>query len=150
MKVSFDYQSGISEIDELLRKMPQMIEKEEKSALRRIGNVVKKNIVKFTHDSGIEVRAKQIVPSNYDNSKPYVHIKKDVSATVRKDKQGNFYVSIHGGKYTGYKWHLLNDGHLARDGRTFIKGSNFMGRAMTASEGEIDRIVTETIKKVVE
>ena len=51
---------------------------------------------------------------------------------------------------TGYKWGPVSDGHIARDGVTFVQGTNFMGRAVTASEGDTNKIIDEMLKKVVQ
>lgn len=150
MNVELKYEEVIADINDRLKGMQNIAEKEERTALRKIGNVIKRNVIKFTDDSHVEARARKISPSNYDRSKPYVHMRKDVSVKVAKDKLGRNYVSVRGGKYTGYKWHLINDGHLARDGATFVPGTNFMGRASSASEGEIEQMIDAMIEKVVE
>lgn len=137
-------------INESLLQMPKKLYDSENKVLRRVGTVVKKNVERFLHDSDIEKRAKEVAPSNYDGSYPYMHMKDDVNAKVKKDKLGIKYVSIGGGRLTGYKWHLLDQGHLARDGTTFVPGTNFIGRALSASEGEIEKSIDEMVKKVIE
>ncbi len=149
MRVSFDYNEGILSIDQLLKKLPAELQSEEKKALRKTGAIIKKNVIKHLHSSGIEARLKS-EPRNYDGSTPYVHIKDDVSYTVRKNKQGDHYVSVKGGKFTGYKWGPLNDGHIARDGKTFVPGTKFMERALQASEGEVESVIHEMLRKVVD
>ncbi|WP_242996454.1 hypothetical protein [Lacrimispora amygdalina] len=122
---------------------------EEKKFLRKTGAAIKNNVVRYLRRSGIESRLEED-PKNYDGSRPYVHIKDDVKFTVKKNKQGDNYVSIKGGKYTGYKWGFLNDGHIARDGRTFIQGTKFMERSLQASQGDIDTALNDIMKKVVQ
>ena len=70
--------------------------------------------------------------------------------TVRKDKSGNYYVSVRGGKMTGFKWGPVSDGHIARDGTTFVQGDHFMQRAVSASAGDVDRMIDAMIKEIVD
>ena len=144
-----DYEQPLADINEAIMNIPRELIDSEDKVLRKIGNVVKKNAVRFLYNSDIEQRAKEISPSNYDGSRPYVHMKDDVRFKLRKDKYGNRYVSIGGGKYTGYKWHLLDQGHVARDGRTFVPGTNFIGRAVSASDADVDKVIDEMLKQVI-
>lgn len=137
-------------INNKILNMPKELRESEDKVLRKAGNVIKKNVERFLRDSNVEERAKEISPSNYDGSKPYVHMKDDVKTKLKKDKLGNRYVSVRGGKFTGYKWHMLDQGHIARDGVTFVPGNNFIGCALAASESDMDRIIDEMLKKVVE
>ena len=143
-----DYEEGVAEIDEMLKNLPVQIQDQEKVVLRKVGNAIKKNVLRYMRTSDVEQRAKEVSPSNYDGSRPYVHIKDDVKSSVRKDKLGNYYVSVRGGKMTGYKWGPVSDGHIARDGTTFVPGNNFMGRAVNASEPEVDKLINDMLKKV--
>lgn len=145
-----DYTEGIAAIDEALNHLPDALKGEERTVLRKIGTSVKKNVVRLLHESDVETRAKEIRPGNYDGSRPYVHMKDDVKSTVKKDKQGEYYVSIKGGKMTGFKWGPVNNGHIARDGTTFVPGTHFMDRAVQASSGDVDKIVDELLRKMVE
>ena len=150
MKVRVDYEEAIVSIDEMISNIPKQLQENEKVVLRKIGALVRGKVVQFLHESGVEIRAKQISPSNYDGTRPYIHMKDDVKYAVKKDKQGNFYVSIKGGKYTGYKWAPVDAGHIARDGSTYVPGLNFVGRAVNASEGEVEKLIDNMIRKVTE
>ena len=143
-----DYEEGVAEIEEMLKNLPVQIQDQEKVVLRKVGNAIKKNVLRYMRTSDVEQRAKEVSPSNYDGSRPYVHMKDDVKSSVRKDKLGNYYVSVRGGKMTGYKWGPVSDGHIARDGTTFVPGNNFMGRAVNASEPEVDKLINDMLKKV--
>lgn len=149
MIVAIDYKEEISYIDQMLKDLPKEMQAEERKVLSKTGSAIKKNVIRYLHRSGIESRL-DIEPKNYDGSRPYVHVKDDVSFTVKKNKQGNLYVSVRGGKYTGYKWQQLNDGHIARDGRTFVPGLKFIERAVQASESDIESALHEMMKKVVQ
>lgn len=144
-----DFKEQISSIDEMLRSLPKSMESEEKKFLSKTGSAIKSNVVRYLYRSGIESRL-DIDPKNYDGSRPYVHIKDDVRFTVKRNKQGDLYVSVKGGKYTGYKWGFLNDGYIARDGKTFVPGTKFMERALQVSQGDISTALHDIMKKVVE
>lgn len=145
-----NYESGIAAIDGILDSLPTALQDQEKTVLRKVGNVIKKNVKSVMVKSDVEQRAKKKMPSNYDKSKPYIHMKNDVKTSVRKDKNGNLYVSVRGGKKTGYKWHMVSDGHLARDGSTFVPGNNFMAKAVRASERDVNKLIDEMLRKVTE
>lgn len=149
MKVKFEYSEELAAINEKLLDMPRQLEDSEDKVLRKIGNAVKKNVVRFLHDSDVETRAKMVPPSNYDGSRPYIHMKDDVRVKLKTDKNGIRYVSIRGGKFTGYKWHFIDQGHISRDGLKFVMGNNFIGRALSASEKDVDAAIDNMVKKVV-
>ncbi len=149
MRTTLEYKDQISAIDQMLRDLPKELQAEERKVLSKIGPAIKKNVVRYLHNSDIEARLKS-EPRNYDGTRPYVHVKDDVKFNVRKNKEGNLYVSVKGGKYTGYKWLQLNDGHIARDGKTFVPGTKFMDRALQASEGDIESAIHDLMKKVVQ
>ena len=150
MKVDIEYSEAIEAIDDMINRMPKQLEGSEPAVLRKIGNIIKGHVVRSLRSSDVELRARQVVPGNYDGSRPYIHMKDDVESAVKKDKQGNRYVSVKGGKYTGYKWVMVDTGHIARDGSTFIPGMNFVSRAVRASEGEVERMIDDMVRKVVE
>lgn len=149
MRVAIDYKEEISYIDQMLKDLPKEMQAEERKVLSKAGAAIKKNVVRYLHSSDIESLL-DIEPKNYDGTRPYVHMKDDVRFTVKKNKQGILYVSVKGGKYTGYKWHLANDGHIARDGKTFVPGLKFMERALQASEGDIEAAINDMMKKVMQ
>ena len=133
----------------MIRNLPNELQNEERKVLSKIGPAIKKNVIRYLHRSDIEDRL-ELEPRNYDGTRPYVHVKDDVRFAVKKNKEGRLYVSVKGGKYTGYKWHQLNDGHIARDGKTFVPGTKFMDRALQASEGDIESALHDLMKKVVQ
>ena len=58
MKVKFEYSEELAAINEKLLDMPRQLEDSEDKVLRKIGNAVKKNVVRFLHDSDVETRAR--------------------------------------------------------------------------------------------
>lgn len=148
MQIQFNYEEELFEIENLISKLPKELEDQEKEVLKKAGKIIKKNVTHFLKNSDIESRTKLIPPKNYDGTRPYKHVKDDVTYSTRKDKNGNLYVSVRGGKLTGYKWHLINDGHFARDKVTYVHGNNFMDKALIASQGEINQIISVMLEKV--
>ena len=74
MKVNMDYEESVKSIDEMLNALPKELQNQEKAVLGKIGRNIKKNVVRFLHNSDVETRAKQIMPSNYDGSRPYLSL----------------------------------------------------------------------------
>ena len=79
----------------------------------------------------------------YDGSTPYVHMKNDVKASVKDDNQGTVYAVIKGGKYTGYKWHLLNNGAVN------TRATHFVDNALKQAESEFEAMVDSMIREAV-
>lgn len=144
-----DFEDGIRSINHILDRMPDVMEEQAKTVLEKSGTEIKKQVLRVMAESDIEQRAKDIAPSNHDGSKPYVHMKDEVRKTVKKTESGIPYVSVKGGKMTGYKWHMVSDGHIARDKRTFVPGNNFMGKALSAAEKQIDQLIDSMIEEVI-
>lgn len=147
MKVDIDYNESIAEIDQLINNLPKELEAEEKVVLKKVGAIVKKWVIYFLHRSDVEKRKTE--PSNYDGSRSYVHTKDEVLSSVRKSKNGGLYVSIRGGKKTGYKWNLISNGHIGRDGRTWVPGNHFIEKALAKAQAEIDNAINDMLRKVV-
>jgi HK97 gp10 family phage protein len=68
----------------------------------------------------------------------------DVKVTVKDDKQGFVYAIIRGGKYTGYKWHMVENG------TSHSRAMHFIEKALNNAEDEIENIVDEAIRKAVQ
>lgn len=147
MKVTFEYEKQLKEIENMISGMPDLIEKEERSMLRKIGKAVQKYVIRNLRlhrmtEKEIEGR------KNYDRTMPYKQMDDDVKVEVRKSKEGDLYVSVKGGKYTGYKWHFLNDGTRNQDGTLHTLATHFMDKALNQAAVEIEKIVESVIRKV--
>lgn len=140
MKIEFDYKQQLLDIENMINKIPSKLNISEQTVLKKAGAIIKKHIVRHLDYSDVEIKAKNVAPTNYDGS-PYTHMKDDVKFSVRKDKNKNLYVSVRGGKMTGYKWHLLNDGTIN------MRGNNFMDKAMLNSESEIETMIDNMIEE---
>lgn len=85
--------------------------------------------------------------SNYDGSVPYKHMADEVQKSV-KVKNGVASIFVGGGKYTGYKWHILDSGTYDSKGRKHTPAMDFTTKVMKYSEAEIDKIVDDIIAEV--
>ena len=61
MKVNMDYEESVKSIDEMLNALPKELQNQEKAVLGKIGRNIKKNVIRFLHNSDVETRAKQIM-----------------------------------------------------------------------------------------
>lgn len=141
MKVTVEYESAFREINDMLQNIPEKLRDGEKPLLRQIGKSIKENVERNLSRSDVEEKAKKIQPSNYDGSIPYVHMRDDVKAEVKKSKEGDLYVIVKGGKMTGYKWNFLNNGtvHMA--------ATNFMDKAIIESEKDVESQIDGFLKR---
>ena len=147
MRVTLEYENQLKDIDDLISKMPSLIEKEEKAMLKKIGKVIQKYVIRQLRL--LRLPADKIKGlRNYDKSVPYVQMDDDVKVAVKKSKSGDIYVSVKGGKYTGFKWHFLNDGTRNKDGSVHTPATHFIDRALEQSRAEIDKIIADVARKV--
>lgn len=138
LKPKLDYGGWLDIGTEIERLHSIADEKEQKKVLREVGTCIKKYVKQYAPD-------KTNKPSN---GKEYKHIKDDVTFQVKKSKDNdNLYVSVKGGKTTGYKWVFLNNGFTDRGGH-FHNGTQFVDKAETASEQEVSKIIDDYIKEV--
>lgn len=143
MNVKLEASDILASISDELKKIPDGFEKEERSALTKIGKVLKSAI-----EAELDVSDNTGNWTNYDGSRPYKHMRDDVKVTTKKDKSGSSYVVVSGGKLTAYKWHLVNDGTFdAKTGRR-IPATRFIDNAMRKNEHKINDIVDELLVKV--
>jgi hypothetical protein len=144
MKVEFDYENALFEITEEIAKIPRTLKSNSKTFMSKASKIVKKNVEEelTRHKSDLDTEA-----TNYDGT-PYIHMKDDVKVSVKDDKEGTVYAIIRGGKYTGYKWHLVNNGHLDRNNNT-VSATHFIDNALKKSESEVDEMADKLIQEVV-
>lgn len=137
MRTGIEYKDVLTGIQEELKSMDKKIGEARPRLLKGIGKIVK------THTTTVLNRYRSFEESlsNYDGSKPYVHMAEDVKVTVTENG-----VSVHGGKKTGYKWHLVDSG-VVKNGK-HIPGKNFTDEAIKASETEIERLIDDIAKEV--
>lgn len=139
MKVNMDSNDAFKYIMEDIARIPEMAEKEEKNVMKKIRDVlVEKVKANLPRSSG---------GANYDGSKPYVHMRDDIKASI-KSKGGFASLIISGGKKTAYKWHMVNDGTRDSKGGVKTAATHFIDKAMLQAEPEIDKIVDDLLAEV--
>ena len=142
MKVNFDASEQLLSIEQELQRLSGLAEQEEKKAMRDIQKVITEKL-----KNNLPLSDGQ--NTNYDGSKPYVHMRDDIKATV-KSKDGVAYILVRGGKLTGYKWHMVNDGTRDPNGRVKTHATHFIDKALKQSESAIEAIVDDMIGGIVD
>lgn len=139
MNTTFNYQDATFEIREEIARIPKSIRANAKPTMQKIAKLVKKNV-----EGALQNLGASGTMSNYDGSTPYVHMKDDVRTSVKDDNEGAVYAIIRGGKYTAYKWHLVNNGTVN------TRATHFMDKAMSMTESEANALIDEMINKAVQ
>lgn len=134
MKVNLDYESTLGGLVADVLRCEKMAETEQESCLKKIGNVIKK-----------EVQA--ILPTSDEGHK---HMRDDIKVTIdgKRKKTGTMGVVVHGGKDTAYKWHMLDDGTRNPNGTVHTKALKFTSKAMKNAESQVEKIVNDYVGKV--
>lgn len=146
--VNFNYEEAIDGIRGEVARMSELLDKEAGKALDEIGKVIESNVMMTAPVSDKEYYYYRNGKGG-TGKKRNVHIADDVTRKVKKSKKSKMkYVSVSGDKDTWRKWHLANDGHVAKNGK-FIPGNNFADKAEIMSEDSIDRIVEKAMEGVV-
>jgi len=127
----FDYEGALSEIRLDFEKMGKSTEKLEGKALKKgcetIAKSVEENLKRSTR-----------------NLPDYVHMQDDVKiSNAKKDKDGAIIRTVGGGKTTGTKWHLVNDGSYDKNNAT-----HFMDKSIAETEAEVDNIFDDAIEQM--
>ncbi|WP_090554731.1 HK97-gp10 family putative phage morphogenesis protein [Natronincola ferrireducens] len=117
-------------IDVFLEGIISSAEAVEENYLKRSAEVIKKNI---------KDQLNSIKTST--NRAGHKHMADDVQANVVRDKYGYKVARIKGGKRTGTKWHLVNDGTYRSD------ATHFMDKAIAQSESEVNKIFEEEMNR---
>jgi len=141
VEIDFDYKDTTYEIKEQIARIPESLNGSKKTIIKKMAKTVQKNLIGYfkEYESDIPNTA-----SNYDGSTPYVHLANDVKVNTKDDNQGFVYAIVRGGKYTGYKWHMIENG------TTHSKALHLIDKAMSQSEDELDTIIDEAIGRAVQ
>lgn len=136
MKVDFEFEKSLDEMVIDVLRMENIMESAQADLLSDIGKEIKKEVVK-------------ILPKS-DETGDYKHMRDDVKVTVngKRAKTGITGVTVHGGKKTAYKWHMLDDGTRNPDGSVHTPAMHFTSKAMSAAEGRIERLIDDLERKV--
>jgi HK97 gp10 family phage protein len=134
MKVDFKYEQPLDEIVAEVLRMETILESEQAEAMAQIGKEIKTQV-------------KNILPKSDEKGK---HMRDDIKVTVqgKKAKTGITGVTVHGGRDTAFKWHLLDDGTRNPDGSVHTPAKHFTSKAMQAATPRIEQIINEIERKV--
>lgn len=131
MKVNLTTDGLTSYIQNEILSLPKELNEQKKEILKKSAKILKKNV------------ENELVRSTID--KPgYIHMKDDVKVSIKDNDQGDMAAIIHGGKKTGFKWHMLDNG------TSNTQATHFTEKAMKESEAEIDGVIYAALAKVVD
>ena len=138
MTVDMNYKDALNGIVADVLKMDNVLETDQQKALEAIGKVIKKETQK-------------VLPVSDEGGSGYKHMRDDIKVTVngKKRKTGVTGVTVHGGKLTAYKWHMLDDGTRNPNGTVHTRARHFTAKAMEQATPEIEKIVDDLIGRVV-
>ena len=139
MNVEIDYQSTLNGIVNDILKMDKVLESDQEAALTQIGKAIKKEVQK-------------LLPKSDEFGAGYKHMRDDVKVTVngKRKKTGVTGVTVHGGKLTAYKWHMLDDGTRNPDGSIHTRAIHFTDKAVQTAEPKVNQIIDNLQRRVVE
>ena len=138
MKVNLEHKDFTQILVNELGDMRADIRPQMKSALSKSVKLIKKNVKANLPKSDLNAPAK-----NYDGT-PYIHMRDDIITIVKDDKDGSVFGMVGGGKHTGYKWHMLENG------TSDTKAIHFIDKAMKQSDAELDAYIDEAIGRAVQ
>ncbi|WP_315122337.1 HK97-gp10 family putative phage morphogenesis protein [uncultured Clostridium sp.] len=131
MGAKFDYEGALSEIRLDFEKLGKSTEKLEGKTLKKACETVAKSV-------------KNNLKRSTRNLPDYVHMQDDVKVSnAKKDRDGAIIRTVGGGKKTGAKWHLLNDGTYSKNNAT-----HFMDISVSETETEVDSIFDNAIEQM--
>lgn len=146
INITDDFDEAWKDVEQFVGSIQDKIADEGaiKRCLKEIGQEIQKNVRRFAPRRSQK-------PSYSDAGKnQYAHIMDDITYNVKKSKASKqYYVSVHGKKWTGYKWLWVNDGHVMKDG-TWVSGNHFVDKAEAASSDAVNTIVDKYIKDALE
>ena len=139
MTVDLSYKDALNGIVTDILRSKKILETEQQDTLNRIGKVIKKKV-------------EEVLPKSDEYGPGYKHMRNDVKVTVngKRKNTGVTGVTVHGGKLTAYKWHLLDDGTRNPDGSVHTPATHFTEKAVKKAESEIDGIIDNLHRRIVE
>lgn len=137
MKVNLNNNNLSIDLEYTLKRMEKACVNDQKYLLKSIGNIIKKNVLKnMKFRSGI-------------NASSYIHMRDDVKISVKKNRHDMLFVSVSGGKKTGYKWIFLNDGAIDGRGNVLVEATHFMEKSISDANTEIEKEIDSMIERII-
>lgn len=143
MRIDFDTKAVDELVADVLR-MENILESEQATLMSEIGKELKKQVKS-------QLKKSDSTNDGYQNG-AYKHMADDIKVTVngKRTKTGITGVTVHGGKNTAYKWHMLDDGTRNPDGSVHTPALHFTDKAQKAAEAKIERLINDLERKVTE
>ena len=144
MNVNLEYKESIDSMVAEVLRMDEILEANQLILVEAIGKEIKKEL-------------KNVLPKSdskndgYQDAGGYSHMRDDIHVTVngKRKKTGITGVTVHGGRDTAYKWHLLDDGTRNPDGTVHTKATHFTSKAMKAATPRIEQMIEVMLREVV-
>lgn len=133
MNVTLDFNQTLNEMVAEVLNMPKVSEQAQKKAFQKIAKELVKDVKEVMPRSAADEVGK--------------HMADDVKSTVR-EKDGTYYCSVHGGKETAFKWHLLDDGTRNPDGSVHTPATHFTDSAMGMAMPKVEKILDDMVKEI--
>lgn len=137
MKIHLSDNGVFRSIEDELNYMVKTVESNRKKIIRKEANIIKKCVENTLPKSDLNSSA-----TNYDGT-PYIHMQDDVKVTIKDDNAGNISATIHGGKKTAYKWHMLDNG------TSTMKATHFIDKALKEADSKGGSALDELINTIV-
>lgn len=141
-KASIEYQEAIKGLKSEVLKLGDIVDEEMEQAFFDIGAIIQRQVIGSLPRSDKEVDVRK------STRKKHHHLQDDVKYWVGKSKKsGQRYVSIYGGRNTGYKWGWINDGYVNAKSQNFVPGIHFLEKALLRAEGMIESTVDDYLEE---
>ena len=145
MKATLEYQNAIAGLKQEVLTLTTLVDEDMEQAFFDIGAILKLQVENALPRSDKEVDVRK------STRKKHVHMKDDVKYWVGKSKRtGNKYVSVFGGKDTGYKWGWVNDGFIHAKSEYHFPGIHFLEKALSRAEGMIESTIDDYLEDAVQ
>lgn len=145
MKATLEYQNAIAGLKQEVLTLTTLVDEDMEQAFFDIGAILKLQVENALPRSDKEVDVRK------STRKKHIHLKDDVKYWVGKSKRtGNRYVSVYGGKDTGYKWGWVNDGFIHAKSKNYVPGIHFLEKALSRAEGMIESTINDYLEDVVQ
>ena len=143
-QASVEFTEAVNGMRAEIRNLKVLVDEDMEQAFFDIGAILKLQTENALPRSEKEVDVRK------STRKKHHHLKDDVKYWVGISKgTGQRYVSVFGGKDTGYKWGWINDGHIDKRNGNFIPGIHFLEKALGRAEGMISETIDEYLEEAV-
>lgn len=134
MSMKMRYEDS-DKLEVMLGSISRECERVGLDAQKECAEVVKREVVR---------RLSSIRTSDELTRQRIKHMTDDVQIKTTKDQYGDVIVKVQGGKSTGTLWHIVNDGTYRSN------PTHFMDLALNSVENELEQIIDDKLRQVLE